>query len=206
MTKRLEAAKMQGFLWEKLEYEFQHTTGWVKLKMELDEQTYKILLARYRELFQRGGGGGGDDDDVYQLEAYITETGAGTIDAEYINSKFIKFVKNLYTSGPGSEHVKAAQAELHNAFASLNQRDQRTAQRILHDIESGDLRLSPGKTIYDYIIDYQKRECDQQVYTLGEATGLNITKLQELISKDTTEQNINEHGRFDALVQTLDKV
>lgn len=206
MTKRLEAAKMQGFLWEKSEYEFQHTNGWVKLKMELDEQTYKILLARYRELFQRGGGSGGDDNDVYQLEAYITETGAGTIDAEYINSKFIKFVKNLYTSGPGSEHVKVAQAELHNAFASLNQRDQRTAQRILHDIESGDLRLSPGKTIYDYIIDYQKRECDQQVYTLAEATGLNITKLQELISKDTTEQNINEQGRFDALVQTLDKV
>ena len=205
MTKRLEAAKMQGFLWEKQEYEFQHTNGWVKLKMELDEQTYKILLARYRELFQRGGGGGGEDDDVYQLEAYITETGAGTIDAEYINSRFIKFVKNLYTSGPGSEHVKVAQAELHNAFASLNQRDQRTAQRILHDIESGDLRLSPGKTIYDYIIDYQKRECDQQVYTLAEATGLNITKLQELISKDTTEQNINEQGRFDALVQTLDK-
>ena len=76
----------------------------------------------------------------------------------------------------------------------------------MHDIESGDLRLSPGKTIYDYIIDYQKRECDQQVYTLAEATGLNITKLQELISKDTTEQNINEQGRFDTLVQTLDKV
>ncbi len=205
MTKRLEAAKMQGFLWEKTEYEFQHTTGWVKVKMELDEQTYKILLARYRELFMKTTGGG-DEDDVYQLEAYITETGAGTIDAEYINSKFIKFVKNLYTSGPGSEHVKAAQAELHSAFASLDQRDQRTAQRILHDIESGDLRLSPGKTIYDYILDYQKRECDQQVYTLAEATGLNITKLQELISNDTTEQNINEQGRFDALVQTLDKM
>lgn len=204
MTKRLEAAKMQGFLWEKTEYEFLHTNGWVTVKMEFDEQTYKVLLARYRELFTKTTGGGGDDD-VYQLEAYITETGAGTIDAEYINSKFIKFVKNLYTSGPGSEHVKAAEAELHNAFASLNQRDQRTAQRILHDIESGDLRLSPGKTIYDYILDYQKRECDQQVYTLSEATGMNITKLKELISKDTNEQNINEQGRFDELIRTLDK-
>ena len=205
MTKRIEAAKMQGFLWEKTEYEFLHTNGWVTVKMEFDEQTYKVLLARYRELFTKTTGGGGDDD-VYQLEAYITETGAGTIDAEYINSKFIKFVKNLYTSGPGSEHVKAAEAELHNAFASLNQRDQRTAQRILHDIESGDLRLSPGKTIYDYILDYQKRECDQQVYTLSEATGMNITKLKELISKDTNEQNINEQGRFDELIRTLDKV
>ena len=204
MTKKLEAAKMQGFLWEKAEYEFQHSNGWVKLKMVLDEQTYKILLARYRELFTRPRGGG-SDDDVYQLEAYITETGAGTIDAEYINAKFIKFVKNLYTSGPGSEHVKVAQAELHNAFASLNQRDQRTAQRILHDIESGDLRLSPGKTIYDYILDYQKRECDQQVLTISEATGLNITKFKELISNDTTEQNINEQGRFDELIRTLDK-
>ena len=206
MTKHLEAAKMQGFLWEKTEYEFRHTNGVVTVKMELDEQTYKILLARYRELFAKGAGGNGDDDDVYQLEAYITETGAGTIDADYINSKFIKFVKNLYTSGPGSEHVKVVQAELHNAFASLDQRDQRTAQRILHDIESGDLRLTPGKTIYDYIIDYQKRECDQQVYTLAEVTGLDITMLKELISKNTTEQNLNEQGRFDALVQTLDRV
>lgn len=205
MTKRLEAAKMQGFLWEKLEYEFPHTNGWTTVRMELDEQIYKILLARYRELFQKGGDGEGNED-VYQLEAYITETGAGTIDAEYINSKFVKFVKNLYTTGPGCEHVKAAQSELHSAFASLDQRDQRTAQRILHDIESGDLRLKPGMTIYDYILDYQKRECDQQVYTLAEATGLNITMLKELISKDTTTENINEHGRFDALVATLDKV
>lgn len=206
MTKRIEASKMQGFMWEKSEYEFKHTNGWTTVKMEIDEQTYKTLLARYRELFQKGGGGESGDDDVYQLEAYITETGAGTIDAEYINSKFIKFVKNLYTSGPGSELVKIAQAELHTAFASLSQRDQRTAMRILHDIESGDLRLSPGKTIYDYILDYQKRECDQQIYTLSEATGLNINKLKDLISKDTNEQNINEQGRFDELIRTLDKI
>ena len=75
MTKRLEAAKMQGFLWEKTDYEFQHTNGWVTLSMLIDELTYKVLLARYRELFTRGGGGGGGDDDMYHLEAYITETG-----------------------------------------------------------------------------------------------------------------------------------
>ena len=205
MTKRIEAAKMQGFTWEKAEYEFQHTNGWVTLSMLLDEITYKILLARYRELFTRTEGGGGGDDDMYQLEAYITETGAGTIDAEYINSKFIRFVRNLYTTGPGSELVKAAQAELHNAFATLDQRDQRTAQRILHDIESGDLAVSPGKTIYDYIYDYQKRECDQQVFTLSEATGLNLGKLKDIVNKDTNEQNINEQGRYQELIATLDR-
>ena len=205
MTKRLEASKMQGFMWEKSEYEFQHTNGWTTVRLAFDEQTYKTLLQRYRELFARNGGDDGGNDDVYQLEAYITETGAGTIDAEYINEKFIKFIKNLYTTGPGSELVKAAQRELHSAFASLSQRDQRTAQRILHDIESGDLRVVKDKTIYDYILDYQKRECDQQVYTLAEATGLNINRLKSLISKDTTAENINEHGRFEELIRTLDK-
>lgn len=204
MTKHLEASKMQGFLWDKLEYEFQHTTGWTKVKLLIDEQTYKVLLQRYRELFKSNGSAEGDED-VYHLEAYITETGAGTIDAEYINSKFIKFVKNLYTSGAGSELAKAAQRELHNAFASLSQRDQRTAQRILHDIGSGDLRLSKDKTIYDYILDYQKRECDKQVFTLAEATGLDLYSLKDLVGNDITEENINEHGRFDDLINTCDR-
>ena len=206
MTKRLEAAKMQGFMWEKSEYEFEHPNGWIKLQMALDEQTYRALLARYKELFRITDPPVDGDDDVYQLEAYITETGAGTIDAEYINSKFIKFVKNLYTTGPGSELVRIAQAELHSAFATLSQRDQRTAMRILHDIESGDLHVMSGKSIYDYILDYQKRECDRQVYTLAEATGLNVNQLKEIISKDTTEQNINDQGRYSALLNTLDRV
>lgn len=204
MTKRLEASKMQCFRWDKREYEFEHTSGWTKVQLLLDEQTYNTLLQRYRELFQPTGGGGGNDEDVYQLEAYITETGTGTIDAEYINSKFIKFVKNLYTSGTGSDLVKAAERELHTAFASMSQRDQRTATRILHDIESGDLRLSKDKTIYDYIAEYQKRECDNQIRIYTEATGMNVDKMRALINDDVTEQNINDMGRFDDLMATRD--
>lgn len=206
MTRRIEAAKMQGFVWEKSEYEFTHDSGHITtIKLEFDEQIYNILLQRYRELFTPNGGGRGNDNDVYQLEAYITETGAGTIDAEYINEKFIKFVKNLYTTGPGSELVKAAEQELHSVFASLSQRDQRTAQIIIHDIESGDLRLSKDMTIYDYIYDYQKRECDKQVDTLVEITGLNKDMLKDIIGKNPSEENIDEYGKFSKLIKTVDK-
>ena len=75
----------------------------------------------------------------------------------------------------------------------------------MNDIGSGDLRPEKGKSIYDYILDYQKRECDQQVYILAEATGLDINRLKDLISKDTTEDNIDEHGRFMELIQTHDR-
>ena len=206
MTKHIEAAKMQGFIWEKDEYEFQHTNGWVKVKLELDEQVYSVLLQRYRELFEKGkGNGSNDDDDVYQLESYIAETGAGTIDADYINSKFIRYIKYLYTEGLDSVMAKETQKELQKVFASLSQRDQRTALTILHDIQTGDLHLVADKTIYDYINDYQQRECDNQIYSLSEATGLDAQKLKALIHKDVTEQNINEQGRFDELINTLDR-
>lgn len=204
MNRCLEAAKMQGFVWDKLEYEFRHASGWTKVRLSFDEQTYKVLLQRYRELFEHGRHGG-EPKEPYEIDTDLTERGAGTIDAEYINDRFIRFIKKLYTTGPGSDLVKAAERDLHTAFASLSQREQRTAMSILHDIESGDLHPMKDYTIYDYIADYQQRECDQQVYTLAEETGLDREALKTLVGKDVNSQNINEHGRFDNLIASVDK-
>lgn len=153
----------------------------------------------------KGNGGGSTerDDFDYPIDTYITETGTGTIDAEYINSKFVKFIKNLYMSGPGSELTKEAFKELHKTFASLSQKDQRTAMIILHDLQSGDLHLSPGKTIYDYIAEYQFRELHKQVMILAEATGINASQLEHIMSRNVTEQNLNEFSQFDNLKLTL---
>ena len=204
MTHLLEAAKLQGFTWDKDEYEFQHGDTYTYVKMELDEQTYLILLQRYRELFEGNGDGSTEGNDFdYPIDTYITETGTGTIDAEYINSKFVKFIKNLYMSGPGSELTKEAFKELHKTFASLSQKDQRTAMIILHDLQSGDLHLSPGKTIYDYIAEYQFRELHKQVMILAEATGINASQLEHIMSRNVTEQNLNEFSQFDNLKLTL---
>ena len=205
MTHLLEAAKLQGFVWEKSEYEFQHGNTYTKVKMELDEQTYQILLQRYRELFE-GGGEGGDPKEAweYTIDTYITETGTGTINADYIDSKFQKFIKNLYTEGPGSEMTKEAFEELCKTFATLSQKDQRTALIILHDIQSGDLHLEPGKTINDYIAEYQISELKKQIMNLSEATGVNESQLINIMSSNVNEQNLNEFNRFENLKLTLD--
>lgn len=204
MTHLLEAAKLQGFIWEKKVYEFQHGDTYTKVTMEIDEQTYYILLQRYRELFDGGTPGDPKDTWEYAIDTYITETGTGTIDAEYIDSKFQKFIKNLYMEGPGSEITKSALEELCKTFATLSQKDQRTALIILHDIQSGDLHLDKGKTIYDYIAEYQISELHKQIMTLSEATGLNPSQLINIMSCDVNEQNINEFNRFENLKLTLD--
>lgn len=204
MTHLLEAAKLQGFVWEQKEYEFQHGDTYTKVSMELDEQTYFILLQRYRELFEQNGPSNPNEPWEYAIDTYITETGTGTINAEYIDSKFRKFIKNLYTEGPGSELTKTAMEELCNTFASLSQTDQRTALIILHDIQSGDLHLEKGKTIYDYIAEYQITELKKQIMNLSEATGVNASQLINIMSSDVNEQNLNDYGRFEDLKLTLD--
>ncbi len=80
---------------------------------------------------------------------------------------------------------------------------QRTAMIILHDLQSGDLHLSPGKTIYDYIAEYQFRELHKQVMILAEATGINASQLEHIMSRNVTEQNLNEFSQFDNLKLTL---
>ena len=205
LTHFIERAKLQGFVWEKTEYEFRHSKDVTTVKMLLDERTYEVMRQRYKELFaDRAQGNGGDDDVPYQIEAYITETGTGTIDAEYLDSKFRKYVKNLYTEGPGSENTRRAVQDLHKSFASLSQDDQVTAILILHDIERGDLHLEQGKTLQDYIANYQKRESNRLVDTFAEATGLDKKKLREMINLGLTEKNINEFNRFNELLETLD--
>lgn len=206
LTHLLEAARYQGFLWEKRDYEFEHGETYTHVSRQLDEQTYMTLLQRYRELFDREGHGESEDDDFeYPIDTYITETGTGTIDADYINSRFSRYVKNLYMEGPGSELTKQALRDLHKTFAQLSQKDQRTAIVIIHDIQSGDLHLEADKTIQDYIAQYQLRELNGQMRTLSEATGVNVSQLENIMDSDVNADNINDCNRFENLKQTLDK-
>lgn len=205
MTHLLEAAKLQGFLWEKSQYEFQHGDTYTNVTMMLDENTYLILLQRYRELFDRKSGGEIEDNEFdYPIDTYITETGTGTIDAEYLNSRFDRFVKNLYTEGPGSELTRTALRDLHKSFAMLSQTDQRTAIVIIHDIQSGDLHLENGKTIQDYISEYQLKELYGQITIIHDATGLNVSMMTNILKSDVDERNINAYNRYDNLKLTMD--
>ena len=206
MTRLIEAAKFQGFEWEQSEYFFKHDNSVTTVKMELDEQTYQILFIRYKELFDNPPGprNPGRDFD-YPENVFITEISTGKIDAEYINSKFEKFIKQLYSEGPGSEMTKAALKELHKTFASLTQKDQRTAILILHDIQRGDLRPEPGKTLQDYINEYELKELFDQMRILHEATGVDFDKLKTIMTSNVTEDNLNDFERFTELRKSIDK-
>ena len=198
----LEAAKIQGFKWEVTVYENEDTRE--PMKVEFDEKTYLVLVLRYKEL-ANGVDGAKEDDAPYDLVGYITEIDTGVIDAEYMNSRFDKYLKLLHLDGATKEAVEQAEAELHKTFATLSQEEQKYANIFLHDIQRGDVAVTEGKTLRDYITEYLSKAKDDQIHRLAISFGMDEEKLRNIMSLKLNANNINEFGRYDELKRTVDK-
>ena len=92
----LEAARVQGFVWEKSIYSFGEGDDKKTLRVAFNENEYLILAQRYKELFNGDGGGGGIPDEIpYPIDGNLTEINTGRIDREYMDSRFEKYLKAL---------------------------------------------------------------------------------------------------------------
>ncbi len=203
----LEAAKIQGFTWEKATYEFNNGRGKAKtqLAMKIDENTYLVLALRYKELFNDSSpGGGGSDDIPFEIDGYLTEIDTGKIDSDYMNSRFEKYLKTLTHDKVDEGEIRETLDELHKSFAMLTQEEQKYANIFLHDVESGNLRMESGKPFREYITEYQFKAKNDQIYRIVEVLGVDENKLRKLMVANVTEANINEFGRFDDLKASVD--
>lgn len=196
----LEAAKIQGFTWEKSVYEFGEEPK-TQVQLAISHHQYLTLLQRYKEL---GMGGGGSGDSIpFDIDSHITEIDTGKIDADYMNSRFAKYFKVLQS---GDEQAKEATlAELHRSFSSLSQEEQKIAEIFLHDIQRGDVQIDPHRTFREYLTDYQDKAKNRKIAALVARLGVDKAKLIALMNTHVTEANLNEYSRFDDLKATIDK-
>ena len=141
----------------------------------------------------------------YDLESYITEMDTGVIDSDYMNSRFDKYLKLLRAEDVSEEDVERAESELNKSFAMLTQEEQKYAYLFLHDIQRGDVNISPDKTLRDYINDYMLRAKTDQIHQMALDLGLDEQKLADIMSLKLNDSNLNEFGRYDELKQTVDK-
>ena len=196
----LEAAKIQGFTWDKTVYEFGEAPK-MQVQLAISQHQYLTLLQRYKEL-----GGGGDiviDSIPFEIDSHITEIDTGKIDADYMNLRFAKYCKVLQS---GDEQAREATlAELHRSFSSLSQEEQKIAEIFLHDIQRGDIQIDPNRTFREYLSDYQDKAKNQKIAVLVALLGVDKAKLIALMNIHVTEVNLNEFGRFDDIKATIDK-
>lgn len=196
----LEAAKIQGFTWKKTVYVFDGEPKQVELVIRHPQ--YLALLQRYKELDSAAVGGSGSESIPFEIDHHITEIDTGKIDADYMNSRFEKYLKVLQ-SGDGLAK-EATLAELHRSFASLSQQDQKFAEIFLHDIQRGDAQIDPTRTFRDYLVDYKVRAKNKDFEAVVAVLGIDRTKLAALVEAGVSEGDLNEFGRFDDLRATVD--
>ena len=202
LNKYLEASKIQGFTWSKQVYSFKNPKKVVE--MAFDENTYLILVLRYKELF--GEGGGSRVEDIpFDIDGHLLTIDTGRIDTNYMNSRFEKYLKVLHQDDIDQDLLQETLDELHKSFATLTQEEQKYANIFVHDVQSGNAEIEDGKSFRDYITEYQFRAKTEQVRQLHIALGIDIPKLKNLLNAGITESNINEYGRFDDLKKTVDR-
>lgn len=173
----------------------------VQVQLTITHHEYLTLLQRYKELGMGGGSGG--ESIPFEIDSHITEIDTGKIDADYMNSRFEKYLKVL--QGGDLKAKEATLAELHRSFTSLSQEDQKIAEIFLHDIQRGDVQIDPSRTFRDYLTDYKTAAKDKEIAAIVSALGLDKAKLIALMNTHVTEANLNEYGRFDDLKATVDK-
>lgn len=204
----LQAAKIQGFSWDKKEYsskiDAEDEREEVMIPLVPTEDQYEILLMRYKELRRDGGSDGVEDGDItFPIDPYLSEQNTGVIDQNYMNSRFEKWKKQLSDPDVDPVELDETLAELHKSFAFLSQEDQKYANLFLHDVQTGDAILEEGRSFQDYLTQYAKSEKDEQIKRLVEITGCCEKLLRKLMDAHPTKNNLNEYGRFDELKSTV---
>jgi len=200
----LEAAKIQGFKWNNSKYEFGKGKSKSVVTIKFDENIYLIMALRYKELF--GGGGGGILDNVpFEIDGYLTQIDTGKIDADYMNSRFDKYIKSLKKEHIDSDQLQLTLDELHKSFASLTQEEQKFANIFIHDVQSGNATIESNKTFREYITEYQFNAKNAEIHQIQQALGLDEIKLRNMMNSGINDGNIDDYGRFAALKNTVDK-
>lgn len=198
-NKCLISAKVQSFDWKQVSYDFVKEDGLINnIILNISETTYLILVQRYKELFLKNTS---QIEIPFDINTYITEIKTNTIDDGYMNSKFKLFTKNISAGNP--EAKENALKELYKSFATLTQDEQKYAKQFLIDLETGKIQIDVNKTFREYITEYQFNAYNDHIRKFSEEIGIDEIKLRSLMILQVNESNINEYGRLDDLISTL---
>ena len=196
----LEAARIQGFEWgKKIKDSSNHI-----LVCTCSKHDYEIMLQRYKDLAAttsktRGSGA------IYEIDPYLTEFNTGKIDTDYMDKNFQKYHKILKNGTASDAERTSVLKEIHNSYAHLSQKHQAYADRILRGMENGSYELESGMTLSDCILQEAENDQNKRIKEVHDCLGVDERLLRNILNTHVTEENLNDYGRFDALVATIDQ-
>lgn len=204
LVRIINASIVQGFIWEKNKYIFEEDGNAKIVELLITKNDYLILAQRYKELFNKEESKNENFESTLDIDATAIEIETDKIDHAYLNGKFKKWLLALY-EGEEKEITNSLNQQLHDSFASLSMNDQKFAELILFDIQSGTLKIDEksNKTFNDYINEYKLNSKNDQIHKFANKIGCDEDKLRKLVNSRPTDANLNDFGRFDELKKTL---
>lgn len=215
-NKYLEAARIQGYRFtsdddqeknqgiNELDYLYvvkEEDEEYNLSEQSITEEAFGALKQRYKELCNSTENK--NNDAPYDIEGYITEMDPVKVNKDYMNSKFVKYLKSLKQDNISEQELNKNLNSLHKSFSTLTQEEQKYANILIHDIQSGNIEIIEGKSFFDYITEYQKNAENDIIRKLSEEIGVDDQLLRSLLHSDVDESSINAFGRFDDLVKTV---
>ena len=194
----LEAALVQGFTWNP---DKPTPDGKSDVRMRFDETAYLVMALRYKELFSPHNTGASIEDIPYDIDTHLTEINTGRIDRDYMNTRFTKYLKALQDGVETTDVLN----ELHKSFAVLTREEQKYANMFLLDVRSGNKTVEDGKTLSDYITEYQTEARNDRIHRFALAIGLDEELLRAFMGRHVTAENINDFGLYDKLLAEVDR-
>lgn len=193
----MEAIRLQMFTWQKNIDE--------KLGLNLDEETYNTLAVRYGELLSSSTPDSKFNPVIpFDITAKAHRQESIRIDADYMNKNFEKYIRAYNIDDFDSTLIDQLRMMLHKSFAQLSQEEQRAARQILVDIEHKRLVVDENKTLTDYINEYMNVDWNAKIQYCINLLGVDEAKLRALLNAHVNETNIDEYGRFNELISTVD--
>jgi len=188
----------QLFTWAQKTY---NTDDAGEVSVDLDEATYETLHQRYCEIPRTVPPGG---DIIYDIKAFLTEISSAEINRAFIESKFSEVLKDL-SNDANPEDIRELLDDLRSSFATLPADDQITAEAILEDALSGDLKQhGPIKTLAEYIEIYNRNSLRANIEKFADSFGFDKEKLTRIMVYHLNEGNLLQGGMFDQLIDTMD--
>lgn len=221
----LDAAKVQGFSWDKNTYYVEEsevgkpepketsvgsgTTATAKeqVTFNVSRDSFLAITQRYVSIVQPGPGPGPGPGTSsippFEIDIHLIENHMDKIDEAYLQKFFKAYIDSLKATGEGSEESKKALEALYSEFAKLSTDNQRIAKNIISDIQTGKLQVSEEFSLFEMITRYAKNEQDNRMQEFCTNLGINVDKFNELV-KEINKDNPDEGGKLSDLIKLAD--
>ena len=209
----MNSIKLQGFKWEidcnicvknencKDKYNKENCV----YELPYTQDIYRVMEMRFKDLRHKVSSKNNENQGFgFDLISIKSEMDMEKIDADYLEAHFRKVIPIIVSDETTEIEKDAAVKGFEKELPKLSGINQKYARDIISDVRKGILIVEDNITLMQYIQEYLTRDLDKKISEKADLFGLDKVLLKEICLTTKNERDLNEHQRFDRLINNAD--